>query len=110
MLWTVVHSRGALATSGGPRDHQSVSAPTGPPTGSSPPPPPAGRRRPRPGQVAGAALLVLALVFVFENTKNVKVRLIAPEVRAPLFVALLIAALCGAATVLLLQWRGRRSR
>jgi uncharacterized integral membrane protein len=54
-------------------------------------------------------LLVLVLVFIFENTKKVNVRLIGPEVHAPLFVALLIAALLGALGTLLIQWRrGRR--
>jgi uncharacterized integral membrane protein len=67
------------------------------------------RRTVSPRQIAGAVLLVLVLVFIFENTKKVNVRLIGPEVHAPLFVALLIAALLGALGTLLIQWRrGRR--
>ena len=66
------------------------------------------KRRLSPGEIVGAVLLVLALVFIFENTKKVDVRLIFPEVHAPLFVALLIAALLGALGVLLLQARRRR--
>lgn len=80
---------------------------------SAPPPhgptPPSQRPRFTAGQAAGAVLLVLALVFIFENTKSVKVRLIIPEVKAPLFVALLLAAVLGSLATLLFQWR-RRSR
>ncbi|TGB03381.1 LapA family protein [Streptomyces sp. MZ04] len=53
-----------------------------------------------PGRVAVAALVVLALVFIFENTGNTKIRLLIPEVTLPLWMALLgmgvIGALCGA--------------
>jgi uncharacterized integral membrane protein len=62
------------------------------------------------GQVSGAILLILALIFVFENTKKVDVRLIGPQVHAPLFVALLIAAVLGALGALLIQWRRRGRR
>jgi uncharacterized integral membrane protein len=77
--------------------------PTPPPHG-----PPAKRPRLTAGQIAGLLVLVLALVFIFENTKSVKVRLIVPEVKAPLFVALLIAAVLGGLVTLLIQWRRRR--
>ena len=81
-----------------------------PPPGLPPkgPPPPQGLRF-TPRQVAGVVLLVLALVFIFENTRSVKVRLIIPEVKVPLFVALLLAAVLGGLAMLLIQWR-RRSR
>ncbi|GGZ32860.1 hypothetical protein GCM10010387_28700 [Streptomyces inusitatus] len=45
-------------------------------------------------------LAVLAVVFIFENTREVKIRLLIPEVTMPLYLALLamfvIGALCGA--------------
>lgn len=59
-------------------------------------------------QVAGAVLIILAVIFIFENTKRVEVRLIGPVLHAPLYVALLIAALLGSLGTLLLQWRRRR--
>jgi uncharacterized integral membrane protein len=84
-------------------------------SGQTPPPPskqPPRQQgwRPSARQVAGVILLVLALVFIFENTKSVKVRLIVPEVKAPLFVALLIAAVLGGLVTLLIQWRVRRGK
>ena len=52
---------------------------------------------------------MLGLVFIFENTRSVKVRFIIPEVKLPLYFALLVAALVGGLATLLIQWR-RRSR
>lgn len=53
-----------------------------------------------PGRVAVGLLAVLALVFVFGNTRNTKIRLLVPEVTMPLWMALLgtglIGAVCGA--------------
>ncbi|MFF1374964.1 DUF1049 domain-containing protein [Streptomyces sp. NPDC058308] len=53
-----------------------------------------------PGRVAVAAVAVLTLVFIFENTRSTKIRLLIPEVTVPLWMALLatglIGALCGA--------------
>ncbi|MGI9023615.1 MAG: hypothetical protein ACR2HV_10390 [Acidimicrobiales bacterium] len=49
-----------------------------------------------PRLVAGAILVVLLIVFIFENTRQTKIRFILPEVTAPLWVALLGAALVGA--------------
>jgi uncharacterized integral membrane protein len=57
-------------------------------------------------QIIGGVVAGLILVFVFDSTRTVKVRLIVPEVRVPLFVGLLIAALLGA-LITLLQWRRR---
>ena len=51
-------------------------------------------------RVAVAVLAVLALIFIFENTRSTKIRLLIPEVTMPLWMALLatavIGALCGA--------------
>lgn len=82
-----------------------------PPQAPQPPPQPPPQQhgwRPTPRQVVGIVLLVLALIFIFENTKTVKVRLIIPEVKLPLWVALLIAAVLGSLVTLLIQWRRRR--
>lgn len=53
-----------------------------------------------PGRVAVAVIAVLTLVFIFENTRSTKIRLLVPEVTMPLWMALLgtglIGALCGA--------------
>ncbi|WP_416970016.1 DUF1049 domain-containing protein [Streptomyces sp. 4F14] len=53
-----------------------------------------------PGRIAVAVLGVLALVFIFENTRATKIRLLIPEVTMPLWTALLatavVGALCGA--------------
>ena len=62
-----------------------------------------------PHLVAGAVLVGLLVVFVFENRAQTKIRFILPEVTAPLWVALLGAALVGAVTGALLT-RGGRSR
>ncbi|MEV0126514.1 hypothetical protein AB0I16_34060 [Streptomyces sp. NPDC050703] len=53
-----------------------------------------------PGRVVVALIGVLTLVFIFENTRSTKIRLLVPEVTMPLWAALLatglIGALCGA--------------
>ena len=79
--------------------------PTPPPHG-----PPAKRPRLTAGQIAGLLVLVLALVFIFENTKSVKVRFIIPEVKLPLYFALLVAAVLGGLVALFIQWRWRSKR
>ena len=45
--------------------------------------------------IVGLVLLVLLIVFSAENTRSVKMRVIGPEIHAPLFLALLIAAVVG---------------
>ncbi len=49
-----------------------------------------------PRLVLGAILVVLLVVFIFENRTRTDVRFILPVVTAPLWVALLGAALLGA--------------
>lgn len=53
-----------------------------------------------PGRIVVLALAVLALIFIFENTRPTKIRLLIPEVTVPLWTALLamgiVGALCGA--------------
>lgn len=53
-----------------------------------------------PSRIVVAVLAVLGLIFIFENTRQVKIRLIFPEVTMPLWLALLamtlIGGVCGA--------------
>lgn len=57
------------------------------------------RERMTAGRIAVLVLGLLALVFVFENTGDVRIRLIVPQVTMPLWLALLatlvIGWLCG---------------
>ncbi|CAM5496009.1 lipopolysaccharide assembly protein LapA domain-containing protein [Streptomyces narbonensis] len=39
---------------------------------------------------------VLTLVFIFENTREVRIRILIPEVSMPLYLALLATAVLGA--------------
>ncbi|MFE3068263.1 DUF1049 domain-containing protein [Streptomyces sp. NPDC059247] len=50
-----------------------------------------------PGRIVMIVVAILTLVFIFENTREVKIRLLIPEVTMPLYGALLLAALLGAA-------------
>ena len=50
-----------------------------------------------PGRIAMLVLAVLVLVFIFENTQQVKIRLLIPEVSMPLYLALAAVAVLGAA-------------
>ncbi|SDN24129.1 LapA family protein [Streptomyces wuyuanensis] len=58
------------------------------------------RGRLTPGRIAALVVAVLTLVFIFENTKEVEIRLLIPEVTIPLYLALLgtwvVGGLCGA--------------
>jgi uncharacterized integral membrane protein len=55
----------------------------------------AGRRGPSPRLVAAAVLLVLLLIFVFENTAETEIRFIVPKIETPLWVALSITMVIG---------------
>ncbi|ANW17369.1 lipopolysaccharide assembly protein LapA domain-containing protein [Streptomyces clavuligerus] len=52
-----------------------------------------------PGRIAVTVLAALAIVFIFENTREVRIRVLIPVVTMPLYLALLamfvIGALCG---------------
>ncbi|MCW2656528.1 MAG: hypothetical protein JWR06_721 [Jatrophihabitans sp.] len=71
-------------------------------------PPAQHRRKVSTGQILGGLLLVLVVVFIIENSRTVKIRLIIPEVRAPLYVGILIAAVLGGLIASLLQYRRHR--
>ncbi len=63
------------------------------------------------GQILGGILFVLIIIFIVENTEEVSIRIIAgPKVRAPVFVALLIAAVVGALISALLRYRRQRRK
>ncbi len=61
-----------------------------------------------PSRITAAVLVVLAVVLIVENTREVEIRLLVPVVTMPLYLALLImfviGGLCGA---LLARGRGR---
>ncbi|MFI1015122.1 lipopolysaccharide assembly protein LapA domain-containing protein [Streptomyces sp. NPDC020965] len=52
-----------------------------------------------PGRIVVLLITVLAVIFIFENTREVRIRLLIPEVTMPLYLALLamfvVGALCG---------------
>ncbi|WP_327165080.1 DUF1049 domain-containing protein [Streptomyces zaomyceticus] len=50
-----------------------------------------------PSRIGMVVLAVVTLVFLFENTREVRIRLLIPEVSTPLYPALLATALLGAA-------------
>lgn len=84
------------------------------PQGSPPPMPEPSESKKKfgPREIGGLVALVLLVVFIVENTRRVRIRFIIPEVKAPLFVALLVAALVGALACWLVQHRleGRKRR
>ncbi|MEU3301656.1 DUF1049 domain-containing protein [Streptomyces sp. NPDC006678] len=57
------------------------------------------RGRLTPARIAGLVIVVLTLVFIFGNTRQVRIRLLIPEVTMPLYLALLatwvLGGLCG---------------
>src|SRR3954467_15111510 len=72
----------------------------------------AGGRTKRPvsvGQILGGLLFVLVIIFIIENSRKVKIRLIIPEVKAPLYIAILISAVLGSAITWLLRYRRHRN-
>jgi uncharacterized integral membrane protein len=65
------------------------------------------KRRVNARVIVGLVLLVLLIVFSVENTRSVKMRVIGPEIHAPLFLALLIAAVVGVLIGLVVRRRRR---
>jgi uncharacterized integral membrane protein len=53
------------------------------------------RRGPSPRLLAAGLLLVLAVVFVFENTEQTEIRFVLPKVQTPLWVALAVTMIVG---------------
>jgi uncharacterized integral membrane protein len=84
-----------------------MSVPGGPPV---PPEPDRGLlSRMKPRYVAAAIVLVLLVIFMLENMRQVPIRFIGPQVRAPLVLALLVSAALGALLVLVVQRLRRRN-
>jgi len=61
------------------------------------------------GQILGGLLFVLTVVFIVENSRSVKVRLIGPQIEAPLYVTIIVAAVLGALIASLLRYRRHRN-
>ena len=59
-------------------------------------------------QIAAAVLALIAVVFMAENTRSAKVRLLIPEVTVPLFLVILVSLAVGALVTFLLMWRKHR--
>src|SRR3954469_22727582 len=72
----------------------------------------AGRGTKRPvsvGQILGGLLFVLVIVFIIENSRQVKIRLIIPEGKAPLDIVVLLSAVLGSAITGLRRYRRHRT-
>jgi|SRR5579875_2193416 len=97
----------------GPQNAQDPTYPSGPAPGQQPAAPPQQPARSEPkfafsvGQILGAILFILVIIFIIENSQTVKIRIIVPVVHAPLYVAILIAAVLGALIAALLRYRRR---
>ncbi|WP_435973244.1 DUF1049 domain-containing protein [Streptomyces sp. Qhu_M48] len=61
-----------------------------------------------PGRIAMVAVAILTLVLIFENTRQVRIRILIPEVTMPVYVALLVTALLGGACGYYLAARSRK--
>jgi uncharacterized integral membrane protein len=61
-----------------------------------------------PRRITGLVLAVLALVFIFENTRRVKIRVLVPQVTMRLWLALLITFVVGLLCGYLLRRGGGR--
>ncbi len=66
------------------------------------------RRRISTRQIIGLIFVVLFIVFLLENTAKVQIRFVGPRVHAPLYLALIIAAVLGALATLFIQHRRAR--
>ena len=67
--------------------------------------PPEGGRRISPDTIVAIVLIVLGAVFVFENTKKIKIRFIIPKVEVQVWVALVAAIAVGVVIGWLLERR-----
>ena len=70
--------------------------------------PPEGERRIGADTIAAIILVVLGLVFVFENTRKTKIRFLVPEVRVQVWVALVASLAIGVVIGWLLERRRHR--
>ncbi|SFC42206.1 lipopolysaccharide assembly protein LapA domain-containing protein [Streptomyces aidingensis] len=63
-----------------------------------------------PGRIAALVIIAVTLVFVFQNTGEVEIRLLIPEVTMPLWLALFGTLLIGGLTGAVLAMRRRPGR
>jgi uncharacterized integral membrane protein len=63
--------------------------------------------RPSPKQIGGAIVVLVALIFVFQNTTRVRIHLLGLNVEAQLWIVLVVMFLLGYFAAILLRWRGR---
>jgi uncharacterized integral membrane protein len=61
-----------------------------------------------PRGILAGVIGIVVLVFIIENTRSTKIRFIGPQVKAPLWLALVIAAALGAVAGLLIDRRRTR--
>ncbi|WNI18615.1 DUF1049 domain-containing protein [Actinacidiphila sp. ITFR-21] len=62
------------------------------------------------GRIAVLVLTALALIFIFENTRRIRIRLVIPEVTMRLWAALLITFVVGLLCGAYLRFLARRTR
>jgi uncharacterized integral membrane protein len=60
-----------------------------------------------PARITALVLVVLMLVFIFQNTRETEIRLLVPEVTMPLWLALLGTAVIGALCAVFIVKRRR---
>lgn len=48
-----------------------------------------------PARITMAVLGILALIFIFENTRDIRIRMLIPEITMPLWLALLVTFVIG---------------
>ena len=107
-LAAVAASFAALADAGTPDDMSDTSDTPPANTSSQSTPAAKPKRAISVGQILAGILFVVVVVFVLENTRVVTVRLLFPEVRVSLALALVIAAVLGALIAALLRYRRTR--
>ncbi|HVV30317.1 MAG TPA: DUF1049 domain-containing protein [Mycobacteriales bacterium] len=61
-----------------------------------------------PRGISAIVLGIIVIIFIVENTRKTKIRFIGPQVSAPLWLALVIAAALGFAAGFLIDRRRRR--
>lgn len=91
-----------MSGTGGPEGTGGVGAPPQPKSSM--------RDRMTPARITVLVLGVLGLIFIFENTHSVRIRLLIPEVTMPLWGALLITFVIGGLCGVYAQFARRRRR
>lgn len=66
--------------------------------------------RPTPKQVGGGVIVLLAVIFVLQNTQRVRIHILTGTIDAQLWLVLVVMFAVGAVAATLLHWRGERRR